>query len=761
MFSTKWICAVLLTLIAVTLSAGEKKVHKASLMDYGPFISCTAGAGLNNVSLKGIIVKLEKEKPASICFDTELLRVSAGWTGGYIDWAGTAFNESHGVGPNAVGNFQFATTRNPGWSKDGKFEDPRKEKDGPLPADWAKYKGLFLNGEKVIFSYSVGDCNVLEMQSALVQGDAVGFTRHFTLSASSKAASMAVCENEKGTGSVIPEKTAASLTIGGDQIHVGLMGAPAGAELEVVGGRINLKLPLLKAPASFKLVMSKLPVADAAKFAPFLVGTPENLEALTKGGAARWTQTINTKGVLGAGDGPYVVDTFTAPDDNPWKSWIRFGGMDLFKDGKRAALSTWSGDVWVVSGIDDKLENLSWKRYATGLFQPLGLKIVDDIVYTLGRDQITRLHDLNNDGEADFYENFNNDCTVTTNFHEFAFDLQTDPEGNFYYSKGAPVRGGGRKFERISEHNGCLMKVSKDGKKSEVFATGVRAPNGIGVGPNGEVTSGDNQGTWVPVCPLNWIKKGSYLGVKDAAHKDAVPEDREPPMLWFPMNVDRSGGGQVWVTSDKWGPFKGDLLHLSYGMCSIFKIMPEFINGTPQGAAVRFPLNFQSGIMRARFNAVDGQLYVAGLKGWQTSAARDGCFQRVRYTGKPVHLPKEFHVTKGQISVTFTEKLDEASVNDVANWGGEWFNVSYFESGNPGVDNDPYGSPEFNVSDPKKKGREPLPIKGVKLSGDGKTVSLAIPDLKPVTNIVIKYKLKAADGTAVTNEIYNTINVIP
>ena len=155
MFSTKWICAVLLTLIAVTLSAGEKKVHKASLMDYGPFISCTAGAGLNNVSLKGIIVKLEKEKPASICFDTELLRVSAGWTGGYIDWAGTAFNESHGVGPNAVGNFQFATTRNPGWSKDGKFEDPRKEKDGPLPADWAKYKGLFLNGEKVIdFDYT-------------------------------------------------------------------------------------------------------------------------------------------------------------------------------------------------------------------------------------------------------------------------------------------------------------------------------------------------------------------------------------------------------------------------------------------------------------------------------------------------------------------------------------------------------------------------------------------------------------------------------
>jgi hypothetical protein len=49
---------------------------------------------------------------------------------------------------------------------------------------------------------------------------------------------------------------------------------------------------------------------------------------------------------------PYVVDTLTAPDDNPWKSWLRFGGVDFFPDGKSAAICTWSGDVWIVSGID-------------------------------------------------------------------------------------------------------------------------------------------------------------------------------------------------------------------------------------------------------------------------------------------------------------------------------------------------------------------------------------------------------------------------
>src|SRR5438034_2324662 len=97
--------------------------------------------------------------------------------------------------------------------------------------------------------------------------------------------------------------------------------------------------------------------------------------------------------------------------------------------GCRAADSTWSGDVWVVSGIDDSLGHLKWKRFATGLHQPLGLKIVNDEIYALCRDQITKLIDNNNDGEADFYQCFNNNWEMTTAFHAFAFDLQTDQIG--------------------------------------------------------------------------------------------------------------------------------------------------------------------------------------------------------------------------------------------------------------------------------------------------------------------------------------------
>src|SRR2546426_1791909 len=109
------------------------------------------------------------------------------------------------------------------------------------------------------------------------------------------------------------------------------------------------------------------------------------------------------------------------------------------------------------------MEKLAWRRYAAGMFQPLGLKIVDDTVYVLGRDQITRLHDLNKDGEADFYENFNNDAPVGPSYHAFAMELQTDRSGSFYYTRC------GQRVDPALPLNGGMVKVSADGSQAELI----------------------------------------------------------------------------------------------------------------------------------------------------------------------------------------------------------------------------------------------------------------------------------------------------
>jgi len=749
----------------------RKKLDKqAAEMDFGPFLSVSLGEGFtSNVAYKGIIVKVNKEKSASICFDTELMRISQAWVCGGLSLAGRPFADDSNDYPIVEGALDIRSNVRPGWSKDGERDDPRVSKDantpkdGPLPADWAKYKGLYINGDKVVFSYTVGKTAVLEMPGAITQGDTIAFTRTLNIAASDKPLEVLVCELNKVdviSDCVAPLADPKPLAAHGGpadgniavvatkefETVSGVIGAPKGSEWTISDGRIYLKLPKLDAPSALKIVTAKMPAGNLAKFAPLVTGNAESLAELIKGGPAHWTETPVTKGEVSAdATAPYVIDTLVAPVQNPYKSWLRFTALDFFKDG-RAAVTTWNGDVWIVSGIDDKLEKLTWKRYATGLAGPMGLKIVDDIVYVNSRDQITRLHDLNGDGEADYYENFNNDTYLTTNFHEYCFDLQTDKDGNWYFTKGSAIWAGSL---RMSDHAGSFIKLSKDGTNFEVLANGFRAPNGCAVGPNGELTCSDNQGNWTPLCPINWIRKGGYYGWVGSGQPPK--SEREKPLVWIPYNVDKSTSGQVWVDNDKWGPFKGQMMALSYA-CVAEHIIVEHVGDDVQGGAVKFPWAFPSGIMRGRFNPVDGQLYVAGLRGWSSGAAKECILQRIRYTNKPAHMILDAKTTKTGMDVTFTDALEKDSATDLQNISAEWFNV--VRTGN-------YGSGEIGVVDPKKKGREPVEIKSAKLSADGKTISLEIPTLKPVTNFVLKFKLKAADGAAVTQELDYTINKLP
>jgi hypothetical protein len=307
---------------------------------------------------------------------------------------------------------------------------------------------------------------------------------------------------------------------------------------------------------------------------------PSKLLKVTK---TLWPEIVETVGKLSEKVGePYVVDDVGLPVTNPWKAPMFTSAFDFLPDG-RAVISTFHGDVFIASGIDDKLAKVTWRRFAAGLYHPLGLKVVNGEVLVTCRDGLWKLRDTDGDGEADRYDVFNFELQTTKNFHEYVFDLQADAAGNLYFIKAGPVRKGGRGFDEICDHHGALFKVSPDGRKLEVFATGFRAPNGIGMSPTGQLTTGDNEGTWTPMCRLNWVKQGGFYGVVDLAHRTTPPTDYDRPLCWFPKNVDNSSGGQVWVTSDKFGPWKDRLLHLSYGTCSLYGVLPQEVtfNGKP------------------------------------------------------------------------------------------------------------------------------------------------------------------------------------
>jgi hypothetical protein len=774
----------LVPIVAAGATATVPKVTKArtsvsSRMDYGPFLSYSVSLprppaaksergslpAPTTLASKGITINVGNG--ATVCFDTATLQMAAGWAGGFLDLSRTNIGQLKGdTDAIAAGRIWFSTPQGPGWAHAGSFTDPRRGGLGPLPRSWAHYNGLYRYAEKVVLSYSVGDAQVLELPASADIGDGIAFTRTMRVSRSSVPLVLRVCDAASGSSATVihlKQSGASERSLGATAVSIlqpapmtiAAIGLPPGANLQVSGGnQIELHLPATKAPITFKLIL-----APAAKDHPVVTSDLlkaesriEDLPSLCHGGPALWGPTVDTQGhTAPETDKAYVVDTLALPDQNPWHSWIRPSGLDFFPDG-RCAVCTLNGDVWIVSGIDKNLEHLTWRRFAAGLYEPLGLKIVNNEIYLLGRDQITRLHDLNNDGEADFYENFNNDQITSPIYHAFAFDLQVDSRGSFFY-----VVDGNAVPLNVPLH-GCVLKVSPDGSKSEVYATGLRAANGTGMGPNDELVCSDNQGHWTPVCRINLIKPGGFYGYNGdprvVTKADIARQRRsyDVPLCWIPYEKDNSTGGQAFATDPRWGPLHGLMLSTSYGKCKLFEVMSEQVDGVVQGASVELPLGFSSGIMRARFNPADGQLYVCGLKGWQTSASRDGCLQRVRYTGKPATLPVQLHVKSAGIAITFATPLDPKMAGDEQNFGIEQWNYKW---------SDKYGSSKYKPGHPEQVGTDEVEIKSAKLLPDGRTVFLEIPDIHPVMQMSIQVHLATSDGTPIECDIDPTINHVP
>src|SRR5262249_22595573 len=194
------------------------------------------------------------------------------------------------------------------------------------------------------------------------------------------------------------------------------------------------------------------------------------LRAVLQRGPAQWPQELATSGELGP-NRPYTVDTINLPFENPWKALLFISDHDFLPDGS-ALLATMTGDVWRVTGLDANLRDVRWRRFASGLHQPLGLVVADGKGCVLGRDQITRLHDLNGDGEADFYECFSNKQTTSPAGHDFICGLVRDREGRFL---------------TVSGKQG-LIRFAAEGGQVETLATGFRNADGLALTADGAVT---------------------------------------------------------------------------------------------------------------------------------------------------------------------------------------------------------------------------------------------------------------------------------
>lgn len=401
-----------------------------------------------------------------------------------------------------------------------------------------------------------------------------------------------------------------------------------------------------------------------------------------------------------------------------------------------------------------------WKLFAEGLHDPLGILVISNTeILIMQRPELTRIRDTDGDGVADDYQTVTDDFGLSGNYHEFAFGPVADKKGNLYIglnlaSNGAGIRQEIRgRYDSLSRpgrmyscvpYRGWIMKLTKDGKLHP-FAVGFRSPNTLGFDAQDRLFVSDNQGDWLGTSKLFHVEEGKFYGhpagliwkedfprvvpiTLPVAKLDSM---RTKESIQFPHGYFSNSPTQPIVdkTGGKFGPFAGQMIVGDMDHKYVMRVLMEEIGGALQGACI--PMNFGSqmriGNNRLAF-APDGSLWVGqNDHGW--AGARG--IQRISWKGK-THLDiMSMNLTKTGFDFTFTLPLDAATAKDIANYKFRRFYYEYHQA---------YGSKQFDVQD--------VPVKSVKVSADGKKVSVELADMKAG----YVYEMQAGDLKTANNQ---------
>jgi hypothetical protein len=425
--------------------------------------------------------------------------------------------------------------------------------------------------------------------------------------------------------------------------------------------------------------------------------------------------------------------------------------MDWFPDG-RLAIATWggsetvAGEVYVLSGVTGSTSpsQVTYKKVATGLREPMGLKIVDGKIYVSQKHELTELNDTNGDGVTDQYRRVAT-WPFDGNFHEFAFGLLYK-DGYFYLNLSVSIDLGGATTQpQGSPNRGTSLKINRTTGAVEYVAGGLRTPDGLGWGPEGDIFVLDNQGGWLPASKLVQIKQNRFFN--HYTNPDG-PFDNQPvtqPVLWLPQNeIANSPSTPLLLNS---GPYSGQMLFgdVTYG--GIQRAFLEKINGQYQGAVFRLTQGLESGVLRLS-QGPDGALYYGGLGAggnWGQEGKLTYGLQKLTPNGAAVFDIKAMRAVAGGFELEYTQPVSESTAAQLAARyrAEQWRYVPTPSYGGPKVD------------------EESLAVASATLSADRLKVTLKLNGLKPgrVVHVRSPRPFTSTSGTSLwSTEAWYTLN---
>jgi cytochrome c2 len=682
-----------------------------------------------NVTPRGLVLNLGNDY--WMCFDTELLRVAAVWRG-------------QGVTPEALGPLSYQEAGNfktlggqkklpkpngkllltngmyPGWQIGNELSliDPREPQPsaeepgrGPLPAEIGRFKGVRLTDNGVVLEYHIAGAAVQERFTSVKSGETAFVRRHLHIAPSKKPLLLVLAHQPKD----VP-----ILPLAHDSV----------APMTMLSGKGVLAAWVPAHDAPIELAFAFGEGATAKMVLP--ADPPAKL---------RWPQELETKATLSTARDAFVVDAIAPPFANPWRRNVRLCDIAFFKDGTAAA-STFDGDVWLIRGLGEKLGTVRWKRFASGLHEPMSLVIRDEQIFVFDRNGIWRLRDTDGNGEADAHELFSNVFPQSAETREFPNSLKLAPDGSFVIAKG------GQQSSTISKLNGSVLRVAADGQSYAVLGYGFRQPY-AGVNPRtGLVTASDQEGHYTPTTPLYVLNRPEFHGyLSELLPKEKYPAPVADPLTWIPHMVNASAVSQVWLNGAKMGPLNDALIHVGFNRPELFRVLLNERSAKPQAAVVSVVRDFDVPALNAAVNPADGALYVTGFQvlGWGTTSKALSGLARVRYTGAPVTLPREVVPMDKGVLVRFDVPLDPQIATDRASYTAEsWHYRRTFQYGSPHLKAD--GTP----------GQDWWTPSSAYLSKDGRSIFIGVPDIKPVQQMRLGWSLATTNGETFEGNTYFT-----
>lgn len=425
-------------------------------------------------------------------------------------------------------------------------------------------------------------------------------------------------------------------------------------------------------------------------------------------------------GVLSQEKGaPYVIDPVPLP--------FPVVAFDFFSDGA-AMLVTPDGRLVVVEGannptwVNAKSDTaFMWQVIATGMTEPRGLRILDDMVYVTTAHSISRV--------TSSQEGLVTKWTVQK-WHEYkdeeiVSNLDIDAEGRFYLV-----------LAKQAGETGHMVRMNPDTGEIERLAGRFLPETTLAVSPRASVA----------VCGKETVKGEKVATRVDwIAHPaNVLDEKASEAVLSIPTLASRFPGEicaapvpLAWVPDTmEWRSWRNELLLIDAPHGRVLGFLqqivsvpgrPDCCDRTPQGAVVELVSGLGAGTKCARFSPVDHQLYVGG-----SSDTEGGWLKRVRVTEVPPNNIYAMRVMPDGLLVRFTCSLNTQSAADRDHW-------------------------KLDGWDPVQGTSADISVQSVMPGTDDQSVFLEVKGIRTGVQYRLRYDTKSADGATLKGDVAGSV----